>query len=331
VAEALASAHRVGLVHGHLRPEHIFVLPVEQSSSRVDDAGVTTRTTGFCLKGDLSGLPELTELTPYTAPEDANGQPEARSDQFALAAIVYHMLTGRPPFADDAERGEPPSLRDTVPALNVIVDEVVRKALAAEPEQRWPDVVTFAQSFQRAAEDLSPSEQTRLTPRSRVSTDVGLGTRAPATIETSSDTQKTVFPAPTSTRKGLWVGVAALLCLGTAAVGLALRFSASAPSRPTSQLPHAPEPPAGRIEIVQLPSLEPPAPSDVPIAPAHAAEHVKRARGAAVSETAAPSAAASNGALAAPVEAAAPRKPAVPQPLPPDLAAEEALLAAPRP
>ena len=73
---------------------------------------------------EISGIPDLTELTPYTAPEQVGAEAEPASDQFALGAIAYEMLTGVPPFDDSTERQEPPSIRDYAPDVNVIVASV---------------------------------------------------------------------------------------------------------------------------------------------------------------------------------------------------------------
>jgi serine/threonine protein kinase len=157
VAVGLQAAHRQGLAHGHLEPERIFVLPPGPDGER-------TKIVGFGLNDDVSAAPELTELTPYTAPEQLSGPSDARSDQFALAAIAYEMLTGVPPFDDSTERQEPPTIRDYAPEVNVIVDDVIRRGLSPDPDARWHDVHAFATRLREATDGGALEEKTRLAP-----------------------------------------------------------------------------------------------------------------------------------------------------------------------
>jgi serine/threonine protein kinase len=157
VAVGLQAAHRQGLAHGHLEPERIFVLPP-------GPGGEQTKIVGFGLHEDVSAAPELTELTPYTAPEQLSGDADPRSDQFALAAIAYEMLTGVPPFDDSTERQEPPSIRDYAPEVNVIVDDVIRRGLSPDPDARWHDVHAFATRLREATDGSALEEKTRLAP-----------------------------------------------------------------------------------------------------------------------------------------------------------------------
>jgi serine/threonine protein kinase len=153
-ASALKAAHGQGVCHGHLSPERIFVVSGAREES--------TKVVGFGLGHEISATPELTELTPYTAPEQVSDEADPRSDQFALGAIAYEMLTGVPPFDDSTERQEPPSIRDYAPEVNVIVDDVVRRALAPAAEDRWTDVAMFAHRLREAGDGASPDEKTRI-------------------------------------------------------------------------------------------------------------------------------------------------------------------------
>jgi serine/threonine protein kinase len=155
VAKGLGAAHELGLTHGHLSPQRVFVQRPGTNKEK-------TKVVGLGLGDEISGVLELTEVTPYTAPEQVGEEAEPRSDQFALAAIAYEMLTGVPPFDDSTERQEPPSIRDYAPDVNVIVDDVIRRALAPEPDGRWPDIMTFAQRLREAGDSSSLEEKTRV-------------------------------------------------------------------------------------------------------------------------------------------------------------------------
>src|SRR4051794_2809100 len=154
-ASALGAVHGRGGVHGELSPDRILVARTQR--------GEAARLLGFGLGEEVSAEPMLTEVTPYTAPEQLAADPTAESDQFALAAIAYEMLTGVPPFDDSTAREQPPSIRDFAPEVNVIVDDVIRRALAPEPENRWSDIETFAQRLREAA-DGAHEEKTRIAP-----------------------------------------------------------------------------------------------------------------------------------------------------------------------
>jgi predicted ATPase/DNA-binding CsgD family transcriptional regulator len=100
----------------------------------------------------------LTGTTPYLAPEQLRGKPQPASDQYALGVVVYAWLCGRRPFegtpieiAMQHLSAPPPLLLDQVPDLAPAVEEVVMRALAKEPELRYPSVQDFATALQHAA------------------------------------------------------------------------------------------------------------------------------------------------------------------------------------
>jgi serine/threonine-protein kinase len=145
------------VAHGHLAPDRVLVAPTGLR-------GEQSKILGFGLDDNFSAAPELTQLTPYTAPEQSSGRADARSDQFALGAIAYQLLTGAAPFdaaddGDNLERPEPRSIRDYAPEVNVVIDDVVRRALSADPAARWPDVTTFAQRLREAGDSGTALEE----------------------------------------------------------------------------------------------------------------------------------------------------------------------------
>lgn len=89
-------------------------------------------------------------------PEQWEGKPVPASDQYALAIMTYQLLTGRPPFVGGPEQvmmqhftkqPEPPSQHN--PLLTSGIDDVLLRALAKSPEQRYPSILAFAQAFQQ--------------------------------------------------------------------------------------------------------------------------------------------------------------------------------------
>lgn len=96
----------------------------------------------------------------YMAPEQILGTPQKASDQYALAVMVHEWLSGVPPFTGSV--GEvltqhvetpPPSLRDKLPHLSPLIEEVVMIALAKEPTQRFSTITSFATAFEQASFD----------------------------------------------------------------------------------------------------------------------------------------------------------------------------------
>jgi len=145
-ARALARAHACGIVHGDLTADTVFLATDGASPVRVVicDLGIGRIVVGprtQCLAG--WGRHEFNTLSP----EQALGQPpDARSDIYALGAVLFHMLHGRPLFRDADVPGmqqlvsilqeEPPDLRTIVPGIPARLAELVQQLLAKDPARR---------------------------------------------------------------------------------------------------------------------------------------------------------------------------------------------------
>ena len=159
VCEALAAAHRFGIVHRDVKPANIFLhLAGGEEVPKVLDFGIA-RIVGeaaadprVTLEGFIVGTPV------YMAPERFRNQPlDGRSDVYSVGITLYQMLTGRLPFAADQadpmavamrhlEAPPPPMGGDVPPA----VEAVVMNALRKRPEHR-PDALHLGQDLARAA------------------------------------------------------------------------------------------------------------------------------------------------------------------------------------
>lgn len=144
VAEALDMLHDRGLVHLDVKPANVLVTTRESSSEHVylADFGLTRRgATGHRTRsGDFLGSPT------YAAPEHLRGEPvDGRTDEYALACVLYACLTGRPPFQGQVPEVIAGHLTRDVPPLTSLVllpaaiDTVIRKGMAKEPAGRYPD------------------------------------------------------------------------------------------------------------------------------------------------------------------------------------------------
>lgn len=142
VAEALDMLHGKGLVHLDVKPANVLVTQKEgvREHVYVADFGLTRRgATGHRTRtGDFLGSPT------YAAPEHLRGEPvDGRTDQYALACMLFACLSGRPPFQGGVQEVIAGHLGQNVPALSQLValppaiDEVIRKGTAKDPAQRF--------------------------------------------------------------------------------------------------------------------------------------------------------------------------------------------------
>jgi len=144
VAEALDNLHERGLVHLDVKPANVLVTTRESASEHVylADFGLTRRgATGHRTRsGDFLGSPT------YAAPEHLRGEPvDGRTDEYALACVLFACLTGRPPFTGQVPDVIAGHLGRAVPSVTVLVnlpgsiDTVIRTGMAKEPDGRYPD------------------------------------------------------------------------------------------------------------------------------------------------------------------------------------------------
>jgi len=149
LANALEYAHAQGVIHRDLKPENILL---QSGQPVIADFGIA-------LAVAQAGGARVTETglslgTPhYMSPEQAAGQREldARSDQYALAAVTYEMLSGEPPHTGPTAQvivarlmtEQVRSLRATRPGVPAAVDRAVGRALAKTPADRFDTVTAF--------------------------------------------------------------------------------------------------------------------------------------------------------------------------------------------
>ncbi|MBP7867653.1 MAG: protein kinase [Acidobacteria bacterium] len=157
IGDALGAAHAKGIVHRDLKPDNIIL--VSQGTLidfvKILDFGIA----GLLEKADIHSHSGAVLGSPlYVAPEQILGAPpDPRSDIYSLGVILYHMLTGEPPFIGDSilevlqKHGleDPLPLFVTRPDANIphAINDVVLKALEKHPEQRQENVGELVQTF----------------------------------------------------------------------------------------------------------------------------------------------------------------------------------------
>ncbi len=160
IADALATAHRAGVVHRDLKPGNIMLGrrggPSGPPDVKLLDFGLAKVTPAAVAASGLSIAP--TSVTPvtmqgallgtlqYMAPEQIEGQEaDSRTDTFAFGAVLYEMLTGRRAFDGRSQasligailKDQPQPVRTSQPLASPFLDRVVRKCLAKDPNERW--------------------------------------------------------------------------------------------------------------------------------------------------------------------------------------------------
>ncbi len=154
LASALEYAHMQKLVHGDVKPENILI--GRSAEALLSDFGVAVVASHTRQRKDISGT------IAYMSPEQLRGDPCFASDQYALGVVVYEWLCGNRPFTGSyAEiaiqhmRATPPSLREKMPELPPAIEQVVMKALAKDPQQRFEDIIGFSTALEQAAHPAS--------------------------------------------------------------------------------------------------------------------------------------------------------------------------------
>jgi serine/threonine-protein kinase len=211
VAEALQFAHSQGVVHRDIKPENILVTP--EGRAKIADFGIARLDQGhLTLPGRALGSPA------YMSPEQLNGDnTDARSDLFSLGVVLYTMLTGHRPFQGNSTATICFKLanRDPLPisAWNLDsppeLDELVGRAMAKDPAQRFQTGMEMARELQRFLETHEPQGQ----PLAGIMRIIGQEPDAiPETViaekESHSDSFRAIVPSALSSQRNEKAAVA---------------------------------------------------------------------------------------------------------------------------
>ena len=185
VCGALDAAHERGLVHRDIKPANVLIAGTrEEPHAYLTDFGLTKQAAS---SGGMTKTGMFVGTLDYIAPEQLKGDPvDARADVYALGCMLYQMLTGRVPYPRDSEPAKmyahmsepPPSMRQVAPQVPVAFDEVVARAMAKEPGDRYPSAGDLARAARAAAYDRALGDTNERS--------VATGPAAPGTVATGT-------------------------------------------------------------------------------------------------------------------------------------------------
>ena len=214
ICEGLAFAHAHDIVHRDLKPANIHILPggkvkiMDFGLARLSGSEMTTT-------GMVMGTPH------YMSPEQVKGQKaDARSDIFALGCVFYELLSGRKPFDAESMHGvlykimqeEPIPVREAAPGTPEALAHIVEKALAKNPDERFPNAGELLVALRQARSvspagrgpERSPDPERSAAPRPR-----GRLRDARAASTSRASSRSSVPPiSPGGSRRALLIGLA---------------------------------------------------------------------------------------------------------------------------
>jgi serine/threonine-protein kinase len=161
VARALDAAHTRGLVHRDVKPANVLITSGDGHEDGghcyLADFGLTRQTSAL---STLTGQGQFVGTLAYVAPEQIEDRGvDGRADQYALGAVLFECLTGRPPFVKETDPAmiyahleeQPPRISDLAGDLPVGLDAVFARALAKEKQDRFESCGRFVEAARAAA------------------------------------------------------------------------------------------------------------------------------------------------------------------------------------
>ena len=165
VSSALDAAHASGLVHRDVKPANILISQDNGQHAYLTDFGVTKRRSG-----DTTTSAGWVGTLDYVAPEQLRGEAvDARADTYSLACVLYECLTGRVPFPRDDDAAKmwahisdtPPLATDLAPDVPLLLSDVIRRAMAKSPRERFPSTGDFGCAVLDAATSHAAERPTK--------------------------------------------------------------------------------------------------------------------------------------------------------------------------
>lgn len=163
IIQGLGAAHARGVIHRDLKPENILI---SRGHALLADFGIA-RVTGDQARTQLTQDGFSLGTPAYMSPEMAAGEREVgpASDVYALGCILFELLTGAPPFTGDTYQAilvkrfttDPPRVRTIRPEVPASCEEAIAKALAREPDRRFPTARAFGDALDAGSVPATPA------------------------------------------------------------------------------------------------------------------------------------------------------------------------------
>jgi len=260
IAEGLDAAHKHGIVHRDLKPGNVMLTTGGAgrsglTSAKLLDFGLA-KLTGHGERPALAGGATAPTMTApitergtilgtlqYMAPEQLEGkEADARTDLWALGAILHEMVTGRRAFEGDSQvslignimNAEPAGLATLQPLTPPALERVVRKCLAKHPDDRWDTAHDVADELQWIADERRLTQTPAGGQPPEITAGVSHATRGPRV------------------RRALGVGAGALLLVGVGALATWLATRSAPAPPPTVTRAFIDVRPAERVESVPV-------------------------------------------------------------------------------
>ncbi len=220
-ASALQYAHDFNIIHQDVKTSNFLIYGKAQFPSQLElqlaDFGIARFMTTTSKTQEIRGTPR------YMAPEQWDNHPNAATDQYALAIMVYELLTGRPPFMGTTKEQlwhqhchvlpQPPG--EFNPHIPKSLDTVILKALAKHSSDRFASVATFAAAYRQAILNNHhiplPVTYNRSAAPASLSSLITVERTVPMLPPSESDQQD--FPPPDEPPKHRWGKIIVLLGL----------------------------------------------------------------------------------------------------------------------
>lgn len=151
ICEALAYAHRHGIVHRDVKPGNVLI--ANDGSLKVADFGIAKAAFGH---KDITTTGSILGTVTYLSPEQGRGEePDQRSDLYGLGVVLYELTVGRPPFTGETQiatammhvKDPPPALRSIAAGVPKWLETTIMKALAKDPDERFASAEEMANAL----------------------------------------------------------------------------------------------------------------------------------------------------------------------------------------
>jgi serine/threonine-protein kinase len=156
VASALDAAHRVGIVHGGIKPANVLISASGQV--KVADFGIASSVMAAAAESNVTPTEAVIGTATYLSPEQTQGAPpDPLSDLYSLGVMMYEMVAGRLPFTAESPievayqqvHDRPTPLSGLVADLPQSFEAIVDRLLAKDPAQRYPNASSLGDDLRR--------------------------------------------------------------------------------------------------------------------------------------------------------------------------------------